>query len=233
MGNMGTHQPDLPPVPPRRDSARPVATVHLVDDDPALRTALSRLLGAAGYQVSCYDSADAFLKSEPADAAGCILLDMHMPGLTGLQLQQHLASRLVRLPIVFLTGEGDIASSVRAMKAGAEDFLSKPVASADLFDAIERALARYARDAGEQAELQAMATRVASLTPREHEVFLLVVQGLLNKQIAYELGNTERTVKAHRCSVMEKMQVDSLAELVVIATRLDLLKGARALPTAA
>lgn len=218
------------PTPPhdRPHSASCAPTVHLVDDDPALRTALSRLLGAAGYQVSCHASADDFLQGVPADAAGCILLDMHMPGLSGLQLQAQLASRAIRLPIVFLTGEGDIASSVRAMKAGAEDFLSKPVASADLFDAIARALARYERDAQEQGELQAMAGRVASLTPREHEVFLLVVQGLLNKQIAYELGNTERTVKAHRCAVMEKTQAQSLAELVLIATRLGLLKSGRA-----
>jgi FixJ family two-component response regulator len=199
--------------------------VHIVDDDASLRSALSRLLGAAGYEVATYDCADSFLQASPGERPGCILLDMNMPGLTGLQLQAHLASRRSPLPIVFLTGEGDIAMSVRAIKAGAEDFLSKPVASADLFDALERAVQRYERAAREQGEQRDMAARVASLTPREHEVFMLVVQGLLNKQIAYQLGNTERTVKAHRHSVMEKMRVDSLAELVLVASRLGLLNA--------
>ena len=204
---------------------RAAVLVHIVDDDASLRSALSRLLGAAGYDVAAYDSADSFLQAQPADRPGCILLDMNMPGLSGLQLQEHLAKRRSALPIVFLTGEGDIAMSVRAIKAGAEDFLSKPVASADLFDALERAVQRYERAAKENGELNDMAARVATLTPREHEVFSLVVQGLLNKQIAYQLGNTERTVKAHRHSVMEKMQVSSLAELVLVASRLGLLNA--------
>ncbi len=209
------------PVPPARG-----VLVHIVDDDESLRRALARLLGAAGYEVEVHASAASFLQATPPVRPGCILLDVNMPGLSGLQLQEHLARIHHPLPVVFLTGEGDIAMSVRAIKAGAEDFLSKPVASEDLFDAIERAVKRYSSASREQIELRDMAARVTTLTPREHEVFLLVVQGLLNKQIAYQLGNTERTVKAHRSVVMEKMQVNSLAELVLAASRLGLLNTA-------
>lgn len=206
-------------------SSRPVQDilVHIIDDDASLRRALARLLEAAGYAVAAYDSAASFLAAAPDARPGCILLDVNMPGLSGLQLQQHLASIHHPLPVIFLTGEGDIAMSVKAIKAGAEDFLSKPVASADLFDAIERAVRRYSSSSQDQLVLRDLAARVQTLTPRENEVFLLVVQGLLNKQIAYELGNTERTVKAHRHVVMEKMNVSSLAELVLIASRLGLL----------
>jgi FixJ family two-component response regulator len=200
--------------------------IHVVDDDASLRSALARLLGAAGFAVATYDSADSFMAAPPRDVPGCILLDVNMPGLSGLQLQQYLVGVHSPLPIVFLTGEGDIAMSVQAIKAGAEDFLSKPVASADLFDAIDRAVRRYREGAQQQIELRDMAARVQTLTPREHEVFLLVVQGLLNKQIAWQLGNTERTVKEQRRSVMEKMQVDSLAELVLAASRLGMLQAA-------
>lgn len=199
--------------------------IHVVDDDASLRGALSRLLGASGFMVATYDCAASFLAAPPSDTPGCILLDMNMPGLSGLQLQQYLLEVHSPLPIVFLTGEGDIAMSVKAIKAGAEDFLSKPVASADLFNAIERAVLRYEQAARQQGDLRLLAQRVQSLTPREHEVFSLVIQGQLNKQIAYQLGNTERTVKEHRRSVMEKMHVDSLAELVLAATRLGLLQA--------
>lgn len=199
--------------------------IHVVDDDAALRAALARLLGAAGFMVAGYGCAADFLAAPPSDLPGCILLDMHMPGLSGLQLQQHLLKVHSPLPIVFLTGEGDIAMSVKAIKAGAEDFLSKPVASADLFNAIERAVLRCEQAARQQGDLRLLAQRMQSLTPRESEVFKLVIQGQLNKQIAYQLGNTERTVKEHRRSVMEKMQVDSLAGLVLAATRLGLLQA--------
>jgi FixJ family two-component response regulator len=206
------------------DIDRSRVLIHIVDDDDSLRSALSRLLVAAGFAVLAYDSGASFLQAPPTDSPGCILLDVNMPGLSGLQLQQHLLKIHSPLPVVFLTGEGDIAMSVRAIKAGAEDFLSKPVSSPDLFDAIDRAVQRFERASRQHSELREMAARVASLTPREHEVFSLVVQGLLNKQIAYQLGNTERTVKAHRHSVMEKMQVSSLAELVLVASRLGLLQ---------
>jgi FixJ family two-component response regulator len=200
--------------------------IHVVDDDAALRTALSRLLGATGFAVATYDCAASFMAEPPSDTPGCILLDVNMPGLSGLQLQEYLQSIHNPLPIVFLSGEGDIAMSVRAMKNGAEDFLSKPVASADLFNAIDRAVDRYQQAARARIALRDLAARMQTLTPREHEVFGLVVLGFLNKQIAYQLGNTERTVKEHRRSVMEKMQVDSLAELVLAASRLGLIKPA-------
>lgn len=201
-------------------------TVHIVDDDASLRSALARLLSAAGYQAAVYVSASAFKASPPPAGPGCILLDVHMPGLSGLQLQDYLVGVHNPLPIVFLSGGADIAMSVRAMKAGAEDFLAKPVASEALFEAVERAVRRYRGAARSHEELRAMAQRAASLTPREQQVFALVVQGLLNKQIADQLGNTERTVKEHRRSVMEKMQVDSLAELVLAASRLGMLQAA-------
>ena len=205
---------------------RASVTVHLVDDDASLRTALGRLLAGAGFQVCSYASADEFSAAVLPAGPGCILLDVHMPGVSGLQLQQTLVAGHNPLPIVFLSGGGDIAMSVRAIKAGAEDFLSKPVASADLFDAIERAVARYHASLREHADQRGLAERVAALTPREQQVFALVVQGLLNKQIADRLGNTERTVKEHRRSVMEKMQVESLAELVLAASRLGMLNAA-------
>jgi FixJ family two-component response regulator len=198
--------------------------IHIVDDDASLRTALTRLVRSAGYAVQAHDSAASFLAAPLEEQPGCILLDVHMPGLSGLQLQDHLAAQGSTLPIVFLSGEANIAMSVRAIKAGADDFLSKPVASEDLFQAIEAAVQRYHSAAQGHAELRALGERLHSLTPREHEVFVLVVQGLLNKQIAWELGNTERTVKEHRRSVMEKMGADSLAELVLAASRLGLVK---------
>lgn len=205
-------------------SPRTETVIHIVDDDASLRTALARLLASAGYRVAAHDSAASFLAAPLQDGPGCILLDVHMPGLSGLQLQEHLAGGRNALPIIFLTGDGNIAMSVKAIKAGAEDFLSKPVASEELFQAIERAVARYQDAARARLELRDMDARVQSLTPREREVFALVVQGLLNKQIAWELGNTERTVKEHRRSVMEKMGVGSLAELVLAASRLGLIR---------
>lgn len=208
------------------DTSRSSVTIHIVDDDDALRTALARLLGAAGFGVAVHASADSFLAAPPAPGPGVILLDVHMPGLSGLQLQDYLVGIRHRLPILFLSGGANIAMSVRAIKAGAEDFLSKPVSSEALFEAVERAVTRYRGDALAMAELDALHTRMQTLTPREQQVFGLVVQGLLNKQIADQLGNTERTVKEHRRSVMEKMQVDSLAELVMAASRLGVLKNA-------
>lgn len=188
--------------------------IHVIDDDAALRSALARLLGASGYRVQQYESGKAFLDGGGTGEAGCILLDVNMPGLTGLQLQEHLAGSGSILPIVFLTGSGDIAMSVRAIKAGAEDFLPKPVQRATLLDAVERAMARCQATLAEQAELADLRQRYASLTAREHEVFALVIRGQLNKQIAYALGNTERTVKAQRQAVMEKLGAGSVAELV-------------------
>ena len=198
--------------------------IHVVDDDASLRTALSRLLTASGYHVALYESAAQFLDRGADGEPGCILLDVNMPGLDGLQLQGQLGRGNSRLPIVFITGHGDIAMSVRAIKAGAEDFLPKPVAKQELLDAVQRALRRYHEVHSRHTYQHAMQERVALLTLREREVFDLLIVGMLNKQIAHALGNTERTVKMHRHRVMEKMRVRSVAELVSIASQLGLMK---------
>ncbi|MBV9239636.1 MAG: response regulator transcription factor [Xanthobacteraceae bacterium] len=195
-------------------------TVHIVDDDAPFRTAVRRVLDASGYRVALYDSAEQLLAKLPAGEPGCILLDVRMPGLSGPQLQERLAELGNRVPIVFLTGHGDIPMSVQAIKAGAEDFLTKPVAREKLVAAVERALTRDAQQRAHDSELDGLRARVSRLTPRESEVFALVVRGKLNKQIAGELGTAERTVKAHRQKVMEKCEAQSLAELVRMAERL-------------
>jgi FixJ family two-component response regulator len=198
--------------------------VHVIDDDASFRVAIERRLKMAGYDVATYGTAQQLLDRLPRDGApGCILLDVQIPGLTGPELQERLGQLGSALPIVFLTGHGDIPMSVRAIKAGAEDFLTKPVSSEDLLHAIEKALAHHEALLGQREKLDAMRDRIASLTPREREVFELVVRGKINKQMAFELGTTERTIKAHRHSVMEKMQVQSLAELVSIAERVGIL----------
>jgi RNA polymerase sigma factor (sigma-70 family) len=197
--------------------------VHIVDDDAAFRTAIARLLQASGYRVALYESGDRLLESAPGSEPGCILLDIRMRGLGGLELQDLLHERGIILPIVFLTGYGDIPTSVRAIKAGAEDFLSKPVSKETLLAAVERALARYQEARERDARLASLRALVDTLTPRESEVFALVVRGKLNKQIAYQLGTSERTIKAHRHSIMEKLRVQSVAEAVSIAARLGLL----------
>jgi FixJ family two-component response regulator len=201
-----------------------IGTVHVVDDDASFRIAIERRLKKAGYDVATYGTAQQLLDRLPGDGApGCILLDVQIPGLTGPELQERLGQLGSVLPIVFLTGHGDIPMSVRAIKAGAEDFLTKPISSEDLLHAIEKALAHHEVLLDQREKLDAMRDRIASLTPREREVFELVVRGKINKQIAFELGTTERTIKAHRHSVMEKMQVRSLAELVSIAERVGIL----------
>lgn len=204
-------------------NAAPV--IFVVDDDTPFLNAVARLLLAGGYQVKTYTSADEFLKCHPADTPGCVVVDLRMPGSSGLDLQSALAKSENPLPVIFLTGRGDISSSVRAMKDGAEDFLTKPVKREDLFDAVQRALARNARDREMKAKARAFRTRYETLTPREREVMTLVVAGKLNKQIAAELGTVERTIKAHRAQVMQKMQVESVAELVRIAGDLSRAAG--------
>jgi FixJ family two-component response regulator len=197
--------------------------IHVVDDDAAFRTAMARLLGASGYQVALYGSASELLGKLPGGEPGCILLDVKMSGLNGPQLQEQLGKLGHRLPIVFLTGHGDVPTSVRAIKAGAEDFLTKPVPKKDLLAAIERALKHYGEMRDHDSRIAALRSLVARLTPRESEVFALVVRGMLNKQIAHKLGTAERTIKAHRQQVMEKCEVQSLAELVLLAERLGIL----------
>jgi FixJ family two-component response regulator len=196
------------------------AVVHLVDDDASLRSALQRLLTAAGYRVQAYASAGEFLLEPPADAPGCLLLDLHMPGPSGLELQEALERHGLRLPVVFLTGHGDLTTGIRAMKSGAVDFLTKPVERKALFAAIERALEADAAQRAARAADQNLQTRFALLTARERDVFDLVVAGRLNKQIADALGIAERTVKAQRAQVMAKLGAANAAELGKIAAQL-------------
>jgi FixJ family two-component response regulator len=205
---------------------RPI--VHVVDDDDSVRTGVVRLLHAAGFETRGYASAGEFLLGRwDRNAIGCVVLDVRMPGPSGLELQEALAQLEARLPIVFLTGHGDIPMSVRAMKAGAVDFLTKPVSRDALLASVRAALARDAEARAAREGLRALRARYDTLTPREREVFAGVVAGKLNKQIARDLGTAERTVKAHRAHMMQKMQVASLAELVHVADRL----GAAAHPS--
>ena len=198
--------------------------VHVVDDDTSFRTAIERRLKHAGYEVQTYSSAQHLLDRLPGvEEPGCILLDVQMPGLSGLELQNRLVELGSILPIVFVTGHSDIPTTVRAIKAGADDFLTKPIPSEQMIAAIERAMARYDLAHRQRTEINSFLARVATLTPRERQVFYLMMRGMINKKIAGELGTTERTVKAHRHEVMEKMQVDSLAELVSSAVRLGVL----------
>jgi RNA polymerase sigma factor (sigma-70 family) len=200
--------------------------VHVVDDDSSFRTAIGRLLRQAGYEVALYVSAYQMLDQLPDEnRPGCVLLDVRIPGLTGPELQARLSERGFSLPIIFLTGYGDIPTSVQAIRAGADDFLTKPVPKDKLLAAIERAVAGYQAAREKRDRHDAVFALVETLTPREREVFELVVQGKLNKQIGHELGTTERTVKAHRHRVMEKMKVQSFAELVSLAVQVGI--GAR------
>jgi FixJ family two-component response regulator len=200
--------------------------IHIVDDDGSFRTAVARLLQASGYQVALYESARQLLEKPPGMEPGCILLDVRMPGMSGHELQARLVKIGNALPIVFLTGHGDIRMSVRAIKAGAEDFLAKPVSRKALIEAIQRALVRGQEAHERNLRLASLRAVAATLTPRESEVFALIVRGKLNKQIAHELGIAERTIKAHRHAVMQKLKVQSLAEAVSIAERLGMLPGA-------
>ncbi len=199
--------------------------VHVVDDDSSLRTSLLRLLRAAGFEACGYGSTGEFLLHPLPDRPGCVLLDLRMPGPSGLDLQEALQRRGVPLPVVFLSGHADVASSVRAMQAGAVDFLTKPVPRSALLEALRRALDRDARQRAARVEADDLRRRFASLTPREREVFDAIASGKLNKQIADELGMAERTVKLHRAHVMEKLAVGSPAELGRLAERLSLLSA--------
>lgn len=194
--------------------------IHLVDDDESLRTALLRLLESAGYEARGYASTGEFLLHRPDDRPGCVILDLRLPGPSGLELQGALRGLEIHLPVIFLTGHGDVASSVRAMKAGAVDFLTKPVQREALFEAIGRALERDARDRTDCSQAKALRARFASLTTREREVVDCIAAGHLNKEIAHRLDMAERTVKLHRAHAMEKLGVTSAAELGGLAERL-------------
>jgi FixJ family two-component response regulator len=194
-------------------------TVFAVDDEPTTLKAIARLLRAAGWTVAPYTSPAEFLERVDPDAPGCLVLDMSMPGMTGLEVQQALEARGVALPVVFLTGRADVPSSVKAMKRGAADFLTKPVDERDLLAAVERSVESDAAARRDRAEVAEIAERLATLTPREREVLAHVISGKLNKQIAADLGTVEKTVKVHRGRVMEKMDARSVADLVRLAQR--------------
>ncbi len=195
------------------------AMIFIVDDDPSVRKSLTRVMTSAGYAVEAFASARDFLAREPFVGPCCLILDVRMPGLTGLDLQEALAGKGHRMPIVFITGHGDISMSVKAMKGGAADFLTKPFDVENLLEAIERALTKDVKTLGEEGRTAEVLERVERLTPREMEVFALVVTGMLNKQIAGALGIGEKTVKVHRARVMEKMEAASVADLVRLADR--------------
>jgi FixJ family two-component response regulator len=198
----------------------PAPLIHVIDDDAPLRTAMYRLLLACGYRVFTYESASQFIETPLPDEPSCILLDVNMPTMSGFQLQEYLNKVNSHIPIVFLTAHGDISLSVRAMKAGAENFLSKPVQKDALLIAIEGALEHYRKTIDESGNLSHLRQCYAKLTAREIEVFNMVVRGQLNKQIAFQLGNSERTIKSQRSSIMEKMEVTSVAQLVLAARQL-------------
>jgi RNA polymerase sigma factor (sigma-70 family) len=201
-----------------------LGVVHVVDDDASFRTAIERRLKKAGYEVETYPSAQHLLDRLPNESGpGCILLDVRIPGLSGPELQSRLSELGSTLPIVFLTGYADVPTTVRAIKAGADDFLTKPVTSDQLLRAIQRAMAHQEATRDTKSKIDIVRAHIAALTPREHEVFELVIRGKTNKQVANALGATERTIKAHRHRVMEKMQVQSLAELVSLAERAGVL----------
>ena len=201
--------------------------VHIVDDDASFRTAMERRLKHAGYEVATYASAQPLLDRLPSESVpSCILLDVQLPGFDGPALQTRLSGLGSTLPIIFLTGHPDVPTTVRAIKAGADDFLTKPVSSNELLRAIERAIAHHEVTRGLKSKLDAVHSRIATLTPREREVFALITRGRTNKQVGNTLGATERTIKAHRQRVMEKMQVRSLAELVSLAERVGVLDSA-------
>jgi FixJ family two-component response regulator len=193
------------------------AVIHIVDDDASFQKSLAQLLQALDYEVVHYSSAEQLLENPPDARLGCILLDVRMPGLSGPDLQDRLTQLGSSLPVIFMSGHGTVQTSVRVIKAGAEDFLLKPIAKEELLNAISRALDRCRATFAERERIAALQARLARLTPKERKVFALVARGQINKQIAFALGSTERTIKAHRKKVMQKLNAQSLLELAAIA----------------
>jgi RNA polymerase sigma factor (sigma-70 family) len=200
--------------------SEPESTVFVVDDDPSVRSAIKRLIVCVGLQVELFDSAQEFLASKFPNVPSCLVLDVRLPGISGLALQRQLAEANVQIPIIFITAHSDVPMTVRAMKAGAVEFLTKPFHDQDLLDAIHLALKRDRGRRQQEAELAVLRERFDSLSPREREVVTMVVSGMLNKQIAAQIGTAENTIKVHRSRAMEKMQANSLADLVKMIERL-------------
>ena len=200
--------------------SEPESIVFVVDDDPSVRRAIERLIGCVGLEVELFVSAQEFLASKRPNVPSCLVLDIRLPGISGLNLQRQLAKANIHIPIIFITAHGDIPMTVRAMKAGALEFLTKPFRDQDLLDAIQLALERDRGRRQQEAELAALRERFELLSPRERQVVALVVSGMLNKQIAAQIGTAENTVKVHRSRAMEKMQAQSLADLVKMVERL-------------
>lgn len=198
------------------------ASVFVVDDDPLIRDALEQLIKSDGLRAFTFSSAQEFLEKELPDEPCCLILDIRMPRLSGLDLQDELAKRGLTIPVIFITGHGTVPMSVRAMKAGAVDFLQKPFEDQELLDAIHNAIEQNRQTRKEQAEIGEIKQRVESLTPREYEVLSLVTAGMLNKQIAYDLKLSENTVKTHRAHIMQKMKAESLADLVRLTEMVDI-----------
>lgn len=195
-------------------------TIFIVDDDPSVRESTELMLKSVGFNVKTFVSAQDFLDARFQEGPGCVVLDVRMPGMSGLELQEKLVSVKTPLPVIFITGHGTVPMSVRAMKAGAVDFLQKPFEEQDLLDAIQRAISQQRERKSKRDEADELRKRLKALTPREYEVFSLLVTGMANKEVAYELGTSERTVKAHRARVMEKMSARSFADLVRFAETL-------------